>query len=368
MASVTQVQDPKTLAGMNVDAGLLQEVWASEIYLESLLVEPLFENPTLTQDIGPGDDGKKVPESCFMNVGKEAGAKGARDVVYSFLKSLSGTGKFGRDTSDQPGAEEQMTLKYCKFYSHDWSHAVAAETFGIDFRELSPYQIYEKAKPLLAQWLGELNGLFAREAICTTRSENLAKAPVSQTQPINANVYIPGATDPTPTYSGDPDTYEDNVATALGAGNITATNNHFTVARFLALIDSAADTFYIKPVSVGGYDIYILGMCVDEYTRMLDPAITASWAAFYKDVAATPDIRAAVPGAMGMVGDALVLTRDRRAPTLVVTSTGTDIDFGYMKMGRNDTRSANRVANVDYNCNYLMGQNALSKFVSEEPH
>ncbi len=300
MANVVQVKDPLTLAGMDVDAGLLREAWASEIYLEALLVEPLLNNPTLTADIGPGNDGQKVPEKIFMNVSMGvADAKGVRDIVLSFLKALSGTGLFGRNTSDQAGAEEQMVLKYCKFFSNDWSHAVASETFGIDFRELSPYEIYVKAKPLLAQWLGELDGLFARQALNETRSQNLTDAPVSQTQPINPNVWIPEATDPTPTYNGDPDNYEDNVVTALASGNVTAANCHFTIGNLLELSDHGAD-IYIKPMAIGGYDVYLLMMHPDEYRRMINPATTASWAAFYKDVAATSDIAAAVPGAMGI--------------------------------------------------------------------
>lgn len=368
MANVVQVNDPLTLEGMNVDGGLLREAWASDIYLESLLVEPLINNPTLTADIGPGNDGQKVPEKIFMNVTMGVSdTKGVRDIVLSFLKALSGAGKFGRDTSDQAGAEEQLVLKYCKFYSNDWSHAVAAETFGIDFRELSPYQIYEKAKPLLAQWLGELDGLFAREAMYETRSENLVKAPVSQTQPINPNMWIPEATAPVPDYNGDPDSYEDNVVTALGSGNVTAANCHFTIGNLLELGDHAADS-YIKPMALGGYDVYLLLMHPDEYRRMLDPDTTSGWAAFYKEVAATSDIAAAVPGAMGMVGDQIVVARDRRAGTLTVAASATTVSFGYMKMGRNDTRATARVANVNYNCNMLLGQNALSKLVTEEPH
>lgn len=368
MANVVQVKDPLTLVGMDVDAGLLREAWASEIYLESLLVEPLINNPLLTESVGPGNDGQKVPEKIFMNVATGvADTKGVRDIVLSFLKSLSGTGLFGRNTSDQAGAEEQLVLKYCKFFSNDWSHAVAAETFGIDFRELSPYQIYEKAKPLLAQWLGELDGLFARQGMYETRSQNLTDAPVSLTQPLNPNIWIPSATAPVPVYNGDPDNYEDNVVTGLGSGNVTAANCHFTIAYLLELSDHAAD-IYIKPMAIGGYDIYLLLMHPDEYRRMIDPATTASWAAFYKDVAATSDIAAAVPGAMGMVGDSIVVTRDRRAGTLSVAASATTVSLAYMKMGRNDTRATTRTANVNYNCNMLLGTNALSKLVTEEPH
>lgn len=368
MANVTQVVSPLTLEQMNVDGGLLREAWANQIYLESLQVDPLINAPTLTESIGAGNDGQKVPEKIFMNVTKGiSDSKGVRDVVLSFLKSLSGDGNFGRDVQGQAGEEEQMSLKYCKFFSHDWSHAVAAETFGIDFRELSPYDIYERAKPLLAQWLGELDGLFARQAICETRSENLAKAPLSLTQPINPNVYIMDATAPVPTYTGVADDYEDNVVDALESGNVTcdATTCHFTVSNLLTLSDVANDA-YIRPMKIGGYDAYILCMCPDEYRRMIDPAVTGSWQAFYKEVAATSDIAAKVPGAMGMVGDSIIITRDRRAATAVVSSS--DVTFGYMKMGRNDTRSTNRVANQDFNCNALLGQGALAKYISENPH
>ena len=107
MANVAQVRDPLTLEGMDVDGGLLREAWAADIQLESLKVEPLVNSPMLTADIGPGNDGEKVPQAVFFDVTRGVGdANAVRDIVLSFLKALSGDGRFGRDTSDQAGNEE----------------------------------------------------------------------------------------------------------------------------------------------------------------------------------------------------------------------------------------------------------------------
>lgn len=359
---------PNNLATQGVDTNLLRTAWANDIYLESLQVEPLFNSNALTEVIKVGNDNVMLPSKVFMNV-TPAGENGkaARDIVLSFTKSLSGTGRFG-NSERLLGNEEQIALKFAKFFANDWAHAVSTETFGIDYREVSPYKIYEKARPLLAQWFGELNGLFARQAFNETRSENLTKSPISLTQPLNPNWYVPGvSTASQPTYDSTAATFENNVGDVLATA--TAANAHFTVPELLQLADYAQDN-YVKQFNSNGFSGYILYVASDEYRRLIDPATTNSWASFWKDAAAIQDIDKVIPGAVGMIGESIIVARDRRASTLTLGGTSADrtFTFGYLRPGRNDGRATGRTDNTHFNMNVLMGENCLAKYEPEAPH
>jgi hypothetical protein len=363
------IQKPNNLSAQGVSGGLLRTAWANDIYMESLQHEPFFNAAGLIETVKVGNDGYQIPTKAFMNVtpsGKDS--KAARDVILSFCKSLSGTGRFGNGEA-QLEHEEQIALKYAKFYSNDWSHAVSGESFGIDFRELTPYQIYIKAKPLLAQWFGELNGYFAREALCETRCLNLTKSPVSLSQPLNPNWYIPSvATANQPAYAVDANTLEQRVGNLL-AGT-TAANMHLTIPELLKLSDYANDK-YIKQMNINGYDVHCLLVHPDEYRYLLDPSNSTSWGKYWVDAAAlNNDLNKVIPGMLGVINESLVVIRDRRCPTIALGGTsGTwAAALGYMKPGRNDTRATGRTSNVHFNANMLLGANCLAKYEPETPH
>lgn len=363
------ITKPSNLATQGVDSGLLRTAWANDIYMESLQHEPFFNAAGLIETVKVGNDGYQIPQKCFMNVtpsGKDG--KAARDVVLSFCKALSGTGRFG-NSERQLGNEEQIQLKYAKFYGNDWSHAVSGESFGIDFRELTPYEIYQKAKPLLAQWFGELNGYFARESLCQTRCTNLTKSPVSLSQPLNPNWFIPGqSTANQPTYKVAPSLLEQEVGNYLGS--VTSANCHLTIPRLLTLSDYANDA-YIKQMNINGYDCHILLVHPDEYRYLLDPSNDNSWSKYWIDAAAlNNDLNKVIPGMLGVIGESLIVVRDRRAPTLTLSgaSSSYSTSFGYLKPGRNDTRATARVANTNFNMNMLLGANCLAKYEPEMPH
>jgi hypothetical protein len=363
------LQTPNNLATQGVDTGLLRTAWANDIYMESLMQEPFFNSAGLIETVKVGNDGYQIPQKAFMNVTpSDKNGKAARDIVLSFIKSLSGTGRFGNGER-LLGNEEQMVLKYASFYANDWAHAVSGESFGIDFRELTPYQIYEKAKPLLAQWFGELNGYFAREALCETRCLNLSKAPMSLTQPLNPNWYIPSvASSSQPEYSATAAVLEQNVGNLLNT--TTSTNMHLTIPRLLSLSDYAHDQ-YIKEMNVAGYNVHVLCASPDEYRRLIDPNETNSWAGYWNTSAAlVNDLNKVIPGVVGVIGESLVVMRDRRAPTLTLGGASSDwsLTFGYMKPGRNDGRATGRTANTHFNLNPLLGANCLAKYEPEMPH
>ena len=359
---------PVNLADQGVSEGLLRTAWSTEVQFESVVEELLFNAPTLTGQIGVGEK-KMVPQNMFLNVTpNDTNGKAARKVVLTFTRALDDTGRFG-NAETLLGNEETIRLKYASFYANDWAHAVSGESYGIDFRELSATQIFSIVKPLLAQWYGELNGYFAREAVCQSRDTRLTKAPVSLAQPINPNVYFPalGYTSSQPTYDSTASDWEDNVGDA--ATSVTAANNHLNVGEILDLSDWAVSK-YLRPIKHNGLDLYVLNMCADEYTRFHKPATTDSWASYWKDAAAITDLNKVVPGASVVIGDSVVVCRDRRAPTVVFSGNSTNwvTTWGYMKPGRNDGRTTTRTDKTHCNVNMLFGTNALGKYEPERPH
>jgi hypothetical protein len=358
---------PASLSDQGVDSGLLREAWANQIYLESLQQEPLFNSPDLMEEIEVGDKPMALPKKIVMNVTPTGqNWKANRKVTLQFLKALSGTGRFG-NAETQLGYEEQMQLKYSQFYSNDWSHAASGEAYGIDFRELSATQIYNYIRPLLAQWKAELDGYFYRSAIVETRSPNLAKAPLSLTQPLNPNWFLPGLdTTSQPAYSATAATLEDNVGAAMAS--VTATDNVFNVRRILTLADYLRDN-YIKPVTIAGKQVYLLCLHPDEVRYNIDPSRSDSWAKYWIDSAALQAVDKVVPNVVGQIGD-IICVRDQRAPTATLSGTSADytISTGYLLPGRNDGRATGRTANVHFNLNYVLGENAIGKYESEVPH
>jgi hypothetical protein len=360
---------PNNLATQGVSAGLQREGWSDIVYLESLQQEPLLDNANLREEIEPGDTPKKLPTNKIVLQVTPSGKdwKALRKVTNQFLKALQGAGRYGNQET-LLGNEEQMQLLYSSFFSNDWAHAVSAEAYGIDFRELSATQIYEKIGTLLAQWLGEKRGEFYRQAILETRSSNLTYSPLSLTQPLNPNWFLPGALDADqPAYSATAATLENNVGAALAG--VTATDNVLNVRRILRLGDYLQER-YIKPLTIDGMQLYILMVHPDEHRYLIDPSRSDSFAKYYIDAAALPNVKNVIPGTTGVIGNKVCVVPDWRCPTVKLSGTSADytISTGYLAPGRQDGRTTGRVANVDFNANYVLGEHALGYYESEMPH
>jgi len=360
------------LSTQGVSSGLLRHAWAADIELASLLEEPLFNNKDLTTPLKVGEK-SKIPDSVFMDVtppGKEG--KAARDVTHTFMDALSGTGRYG-NAQGVLGYEESAQLRYAKFYANDYGHGLAGETFGIDYRELTPTQVYQKANTLLAQWNGERKGYFARQAICESRSYNLTFAPMSLTQPLNPHCYVVsvavGSQPSLPAYDSSATAYAEAVGVVLKA--TTYSNMHFTVANCLAIAD-ILEGAYIKTVNIKGMDLYLCLTHPQEVARMLDPATTASWSSYWVTAAALQgkDMDLVIPGLVGVIGGKFAIVRDPRCPTCILggTSTQYTFSFGYVKMGRYDTRTALATSNVSFNANMILGKGALAHYENEPMH
>lgn len=369
---------PLSLAGMNVDTGLLQKVWRNnQLYMESLQNDPLFSSETLTRPIqvGPGKNVIVMPKEIFIDcTPPTAKGKGARSVELIFLAAIDDDPIQG-NASSVLGNEATLELKFTTNYANDWGVGVTEDTYGIDFRELNVYGVYDQIRPLLAQWLGELRGYYARYALMHGHSPNLEAAPISLSSgTLNRNFFCLGLDVAfQPEYSTTAETFANNIGTAMAAAD--ANTNVFTVPNLLTYIDWLRDTKYLAPAMVGTTPMYLQMAGSQQFRILRDPSVDNSWGRYYRDVAATEDLAKVVPGAAKiMIAEEMVVVRDSRAPTITLAGGGSSaytLTSGFMKMGRTDTRITKVGTSGSSNyfdANITLGAGALVRYEPEAPH
>jgi hypothetical protein len=373
MATTLGLNTPSTLAGMDVDTGLLQKRWLdNQIAMQSVLYDPIL-NATKdfinTMKVGSGKNAVPSMSSFMLNcTPKDKNGKAARSVELIFMDALDDSPQEG-NASSLIGNEETLQLRYSTAYANDYFHGVAADTFGIDFRELSAYGVYQKIRPLLQQYMAELKGYYVREAVIQVRSHNLTAAPLSLSQGLNPVFYIPGlAASSQPTYDSTASDYEN----AVGAAANTASNStdyRLTVHRVIAMIRYLIETKYIKPVMINGNPMLCLFASSGEFDYLRDPSVTNSWGEYYRDVAATEDLAKVVPGAKMVIGEELIVVRDPRHATMTLSGNASDytLTFGYMKYGRTSTRETGTGV-LKYDASLILGEQALAIYEPEAPH
>jgi hypothetical protein len=361
---------PNSLSDQNVDGGLLQKRWNdNKLYLESLQPDPLFSSTDLTHvvQVGSGKNIIGMADSVFLDLTpKDKKGKGARSITLAFMKAFNNDPIEGNGT-ELLGSEENVELKFFTQYANDWAVGISEETFGIDFREMSPYGVYQQIRGGLGRWLGELRGYYARTALVTTMSANLTSAPVSLTSALNPVSYVAArGLGNQPIYYSTLASYQDAVGDQLELANATAL---MTVPELLKMTDYAWATKYIEPVTIDGRQMYIYLCPVEQYRRLNDPSVSNSWRSSMESVVRSSAVEKAVPGAKMIIDDKLIIVRDPRCPTCVKSGTASNytLTFGYMKMGRNDTRSTGVTAN-DFDVGFLLGRGSLAKYEPELPH
>jgi hypothetical protein len=359
-----------SLSGLGVSSGLLRTAYSADIELESVQYS-FFAKKELINVVGPnGGEPQALPQDkIIMDLTPEGkDGKAARYVRKQFIKSLSGAGREG-DGQGLLGHEEQPTIKYMTAYCNDWKHGVPTEQFGINAREISTTKLYEKVNALLAQWKGEHTDYYCHQALCQDKSNNLTASPTSLSQSINSNWYVPGGTTAQqPKYAATTATLTDNVGVALKA--VTYTSIKLTVPRILQL-GSWAQSQYIKKISLPGLNKkgYFFLMHPMDFDALLDPSVSGSFQAYWITGAALQDTAKLIQSQVGMIGDILCV-RDERAPTATLAGSASSyaLTFGYLMMGRVDTRATGTTANTHFNINSLLGENALAKFEAEAMH
>lgn len=358
----TGVKQAQTYDSMGVEAGMsIRGYDRTKIYFESLQQDPIMNNMNLIEPIKveSGEGSLKSADKIIVKAkpNKDVG-KAADSVVLEYVQALQ-LGSLNGNDVDYAGNEETKRVKYLTVYANDAARPLSSWGFGIDKLGQDWWQIDAQDRKLLSQWLGETNGLFARQAFCEKYSENLAESPINATLGINPNVIFAEPVTVTTQVVEGVATYDANLATftaniVAGGGATTPADNHLTVPRVLKICDIMSQRLYISPIPVAGKMCYKMHASREEmrYLRSKDNA--ESYAESYIQGSALARVSEIVPEAELMIGDMIICTDDR-APSM--STNGAAVSFGYMKQGRNDSRVA--PAADSFNVNIAMGANAL---------
>jgi len=369
MATVTAIAKMTSLDTKNLDA-LIRTAWSKDIVFEALKQSVMANIPTLTGAIDPGKSTKTVPGKIIQDVTPSGMDKFARTVVLERISALKGSGYFGSNVDSILGNEEEIGMKYFKAFAADWGHAVRGQKYGFNYRDQKETEIYEKVKPLLAQWYGELDDYFMHYAYTKSISVNLEQqSELAVTSHFNNNICLIGSTTDAFYSAGDGtyadyDEYEEAICAATYANT---TEGKLTVSKLMRIADKCADS-NISPVEWGSYKLYVMYVHPEDFTYLIDPAVTGSFGANWVAAAAlgAGDLDKVIPGAEFVVAQTLVVVRDWRAARFAVTS-ATAGDFKFLKQGNVDDRKNITGAKI-YNVAIVVGQNALVKFHPEPAH
>jgi hypothetical protein len=366
----SDINKQETLTQKEV-TGLIRTAWLKKIMYAAVQADPLV--PKLDSAIvGTIDPGKKddkgrvhsIPGKVVQNIEINSETKVARNIILQKTLPLAGDGYEG--LADAPGNEENVDLRYANIYANDIGHAVPYQQYGITSREAIPVQVTQDLQQLLGTWRGEKEGYDMRSAVINRISQNLKAAPHSLTEALNPNWYVVGLPDSSqPVYDPTKTTYEAAVRAAMNDVSLTAPGDSALDISSLIKVSSVLKQRYITPFMFEGHMLWALYVHDDVADALNDPAVTASYGAYIKDVAAfsKADVRSIIPNASWIINERLVVVRDCRCPVIGVEA-GTTTP-AYMKMGRNDERGSVAAATRIFYCNYVLGANALVRFNPE---
>jgi len=197
-----------------------------------------------------GNGDKSVLSGEIINVMK---IKGKTSHVMGLIKSLNGTPQTGR--ASVSGKEEKLKNLDFTAYGNEFKHGVNADKFGIDAVANEPYALLKLAVPLLGEFMEKYKGTHRREAFIQRVSSNLTVAPSSQSQHVNANVFMAGvALASQPAYSDTLATYTTNINTVAQASGATY---QLTKANVRKLENWVTSVKRIKPLKDGKYIVTV---------------------------------------------------------------------------------------------------------------
>jgi hypothetical protein len=295
--------------------------------------------------------------------------KGYRSGVLGLMKRISGAGVTGRSTLI--GNEVDVDTREQLVYGNDFRHAINTEQYGIDANEKEPWGILEFTQPLLSEWVAEIRGKYAREAVVEKYSVNLTVAPHSLTKVWNENILVKGVTISTsdqPDYGGSASAaaYLEDIGDSLDAGSTT--DNVWDVQFLNRIIYWATVVKKIKPRADGKYTVLVPS---PDAARLKDPQSTVSIAGLFKDSNIMELADVGKSQYLSTFGP-LDLFEDPRYPVLGLGgSNGSWTVTAYYKgAGDDDDRSPG--SGTLYNCGMILGEHAIlnghymaPKFVDE---
>jgi hypothetical protein len=344
----------------------------------------------LSESLDYSEKGAVVPDAIFLKL--EKAPTGAHSITVPLLMRLQGAPTYG--TSTLVGNEESLRLKHMTVYYNLIRKAVATETYGVNYQDVSAYDLYGQVGPMMTDYFAELRGRRIREASMLTLSEELTQAPISLKHLFNQNIFIPNvllggmpvgdtrdlseATGTWPNNGAESDSSGSQVAhicAKLCTATITWTKPEYcnlSVSALLALDHYCKYTVKLEPIMIGGQTTLIFCLPADQLTNLLNPTnSTTNIGNIWKNVMALREIEQYIPGAYCRVKN-LLLVEDSRYPTLTVggyaaTPTYT-LTPGFMQPGNDDGRNTSAFANATnlvFEVGFVYGKGALCEWITQ---
>jgi len=350
-------------APSNIAAALVQEYWDNELANETLQ-QDIFSNLVSifddTTDI-PLPEDAVVMQTSLPSTGERTG-------TFGFLHALTEAGGEG-DLFTQIGNEETLRQKSFTAYFNEFSHAVSGWQYGIHFSDSKPYKIQDenmtKATKLLGNHGFERFGLYRRQALLETYSQNLTASPVSLTQRWNPHWYIKNLFDTQqPVYSTNNATFTARIVTALQAAGTGI--NAALDAHYLLALSNRAKALRIAPLVINGKNRYILTIPSEQTVWASSLDIAGSLGAWWSDYSRLKEEKLMFPGLLGEWKN-ILLVEDERAPTLTIGGSAAPFTLtaNYMRYGNDDERDVSSGARQ---VGFLLGKAPLVEWYPDKIH
>ena len=386
MAYSVRPAGPSSLSTLTATA-LQIKAYNTKLRTESVLND-VFEK--LSESLDYSEKGAVVPDAIFLKL--EKAPAGAHSITVPLLMRLQGAATYGRTVL--VGNEEALRLKSMIVYYNLIRKAVATETYGPDFQDVSAYDLYGQVGPLMVDWFAELRGRRIREASMLTFAEELTNAPVSAVHLFNEHVFIPNVllggmpvgdtrdlTEGTGTWpaqgaiSDSAGSQVAHICAKLCTATISWTKPQYTnlsVAGLLALDHYCKYTVKMEPIMFGGKTTFIFCCPPDQLTNLLNPASsTENLGTIWKNVSALTEIENYIPDAYCRVKN-LILVEDSRYPTLTVGGYATTPSYtltpGFCQPGNGEGRNLEVFANATnlvFEVGFVYGKGALCEWITQ---
>lgn len=342
---------------------LRKEYWDNKLVDESLQQDILSQLTTVfdgTQDI-------PIPKDALV-LQTAIPDDGSRQVNLGFLHALNQPGGEG-DLFVQIGNEEQLRQRSMIAYHNEFSHAVTGFQYGIHYYEARPYGVYDenmsKATQLLGNHAYERMGLYRRQGLLETFSQNLTQSPLFLNQVWNPHFYVKNLFDnQQPAYTPNNATYTQRIAGALATAGVGI--NAALDAHFLLALSNRAKQLRIEPLMFNGKKRYIFTVPSEQKVWFNSLNISGSGGSWMSQYSAKSSLNIEFDGFWGEWQD-IILVEDERAPTLTLGGSAGSytLTAGYMMPGNNDQRDTSAGARQ---VGYLLGKGPLVERYPEKIH
>lgn len=347
----------------NIQAQLVQAYWDNQLQDETLQQDIMSTLTTVfdeTTDISIPNDAL-VMQTSIPSTGETS-------ATFGFLHALTAAGGEG-DLYTQLGNEETLRQKRVVAYFNEFSHAVTGWQYGYHFHEAKPYKIYDesmgKATKLLGRHAEERFGLYRRQALLETYSQNLTASPTSLTQRWNPHWYIKNLLDSQqPAYNTSNATFTQNICNALVTAGTSI--NAALDAHYLLALSNRAKFLRIEPLVINGKKRYILTVPSEQTVWAASLGVAGSLGAWWSDYSRLNEEKLMFPGLLGEWKN-ILLVEDERAPTLTLAGSAGNYSLtaNYMRYGNNDERDTSATARQ---VGYLLGKGPLIEWYPDRIH